>query len=370
MRTTSAWPLAAVWALLIAYASLYPFGEWRDQGLMPWSFLAAPWPRYWTAFDVVTNVLGYLPMGFLIAAAVVRGWGSRAPVAWGLGLGTGLSFVLECTQAYLPARVPSQLDWIANAAGAWLGAAAASLAHRVGAFGAWDRWRQRWLAAGAHGALVLLALWPVALLFPVAVTFGTGQVAERLEALLATWLADTPFLDWLPMRAVERQPLSASMEIWCVALGALVPMLLAYGIVQSRRRRVLLTLLLLAVGIGMSMLSASLTWGPQHGLDAFDNAARRGCLLALILALPCVFFGVRLCAAMGLVVAVTQLSMLNQAPEGAYFAITLQTWEQGRFIRFHGLAQWIGWLWPFACIAYWLRQLAAAGPSVARGRRA
>jgi hypothetical protein len=51
------------------------------------------------------------------------------------------------------------------------------------------------------------------------------------------------------------------------------------------------------------------------------------------------------------------LSLLNQAPEGAYFAQTLQAWEQGRFIRFHGLAQWLGWLWPFATLVYVLMRI-------------
>jgi hypothetical protein len=59
-----------------------------------------------------------------------------------------------------------------------------------------------------------------------------------------------------------------------------------------------------------------------------------------------------LCAALLLVALVLHLSLLNQAPESAYFAQTLQAWEQGRFIRFHGLAQWLGWLWPFAVLAY------------------
>ena len=31
---------------------------------------------------------------------------------------------------------------------------------------------------------------------------------------------------------------------------------------------------------------------------------------------------------------------------------TLQAWEQGRFIRFNGLAQWLGWLWPYAVLVY------------------
>jgi hypothetical protein len=67
----------------------------------------------------------------------------------------------------------------------------------------------------------------------------------------------------------------------------------------------------------------------------------------------------RLCAALLLVGLVLQLSLLNQAPESAYFAQTLATWEQGRFIRFHGLAQWIGWLWPYAALVYLLARVAA-----------
>jgi hypothetical protein len=36
---------------------------------------------------------------------------------------------------------------------------------------------------------------------------------------------------------------------------------------------------------------------------------------------------------------------------------SLQAWEQGRFVRFHGLAQWIGWLWPYAAIGWLLARL-------------
>ncbi len=58
-----------------------------------------------------------------------------------------------------------------------------------------------------------------------------------------------------------------------------------------------------------------------------------------------------------LLVLVWHLNLLNQAPTSAYFAQTLQTWEQGRFIRFHGLAQWLGWLWPYVAGAYLLQRL-------------
>jgi hypothetical protein len=57
-QPTSAWPLALATACVVVYASLYPFANWRDQNLLPWVFLSAPLPRYWTWFDVWTNLLG------------------------------------------------------------------------------------------------------------------------------------------------------------------------------------------------------------------------------------------------------------------------------------------------------------------------
>jgi hypothetical protein len=40
----------------------------------------------------------------------------------------------------------------------------------------------------------------------------------------------------------------------------------------------------------------------------------------------------------------------------------LQTWEQGRFIRFHGVVQWLGWLWPYAALLYVLVRLSGREP--------
>ena len=71
------------------------------------------------------------------------------------------------------------------------------------------------------------------------------------------------------------------------------------------------------------------------------------------------FNGLRLGAQRGrdLVALGLYISVLNQAPESPYFAQTLQHWEQGRFIRFHGLAHWLGWLWPYGALVYLLAQL-------------
>ena len=70
-------------------------------------------------------------------------------------------------------------------------------------------------------------------------------------------------------------------------------------------------------------------------------------------------------AAVTLLGLAVQLTLLNQAPADPYFAQTLQTWEQGQFIRFHGVVQWLGWLWPYAALLYVLMRLSGrdTGPT-------
>ncbi|MNW01762.1 hypothetical protein D3C71_1974460 [compost metagenome] len=80
--------------------------------------------------------------------------------------------------------------------------------------------------------------------------------------------------------------------------------------------------------------------------------ARIGVWGALALALLMLALPRRTCGALLLLVLTWHLALLNQAPTSAYFAQTLQIWEQGRFIRFYGLGQWLGWLWPYATLLY------------------
>ena len=176
MHKTSAWPLALVYAALIVYASLYPFGDFRDQGIAPLAFMAAPLPRYWTGFDVASNVLGYMPMGFLLALAFLRSGRPRLPVLWATVGVAALSLLMETLQGFLPMRVPSNVDFALNVLGGLLGALVAQLLQTFGVIDRWSQFRGRWFVADARGALALLVLWPVALLFPAAVPMGLGQV--------------------------------------------------------------------------------------------------------------------------------------------------------------------------------------------------
>lgn len=354
---TVAWPLAQVYAALIVFASLFPFAGWRAQGIAPEVFLLARLPPpYWTRFDIAINVVGYAPLGFLLALALLRtGW-PRSAMPLGAAGATLLSLLMEFLQIYLPQRVPSNLDLLLNASGALLGALLATLLERLGAIDRWGRFRARWFVPEAHGALVLLALWPWALLFPAAEPFGLGQVLERLEAALAQLLEDSAFLHWLPQRLEPLQALSPAAELLCVALGLLVPCLLAYGIIPHTGRRAVLALSGAAIGVSVTALSAALSYGPAHAWEWLNTPVVAGIWVGLALAAILIWLPRRACAVALMLVLTLHLSLLNNAPTSAYFAQTLQAWEQGRFIRFFGLGQWLGWLWPYATLVYVLLQ--------------
>lgn len=356
-HTTIAWPLTLAYLALVIYASLYPFTNWRDQGVAFWAFLFQPWPRYWTLFDVLINILGYAPLGFLGALTALRtGRGKQA--LWLVTLLILLlSFCMESTQSYLLARVASNVDFALNVLGGLAGALCAWALEKLGAIDHWSHFKHTWFVPDAQGAMVLLALWPLALVFPAAVPLGLGQVLERLEAALGGALAGTPFLEWLPMRMVELQPLLPGAEMLCVMLGALVPTLLGYSVIELKLKRAWFLAAISATGIAVSALSAGLTYGPEHALAWLTRPVELGLLAALMLAVALVALPRRVCSVVLLLALVLQLFLLNLAPANPYFAQTLLTWEQGRFIRFHGVVQWLGWLWPFVTVLYVMQRL-------------
>ncbi len=363
MQKTAAWPLACIYAALIIYASLYPFEGWRSQGVDWTAFLWAPWPRYWTGFDVLSNVLGYAPIGFIVALALRRSAIHSPAVPLALLMSSMLSLGMESLQLFLPARVPSNVDWGLNTFGALIGASSAWTLERFGFLDRWSRFRANWFWPDAKGSLVLLALWPVALLFPAPVPLGLGQVLERAEDALALSLQDTPWLDWLPVREVELQPLLPVYEALCVTLGLLMPCFLAFSLIRHLHQKCIAWILILGLGVGVTGLSAALTYGPLHAWDWINAPVQLALVMAAMVSIPLMWMKEKTLQVLALVGLVLQLTMLNNASASAYFSLTLHNWEQGQFIRFHGLIQWLGWLWPFVLVAYLMIRLSSPMPT-------
>jgi VanZ family protein len=362
---SSASLLTALYVLLVLYASLYPFSAWRDQGLWAFEFLTASWPHYWSQFDTAANFAGYIPLGFLATLALLRTSLRPWPVLWVTLAASALSLTMEALQTYLPQRVPALSDWLLNSGGALMGAWLARTLEALGVIDHWSRFRRRWFTRDARMPLVLLLTWPMALLFPPAVPLGLGQIFERVEATIEAALAHTPFLVWLPVRGTDLAALAPLGELVCVALGMLVPCLLGYAHIQGGSRRAIFFVAACAIAVMASSLSAALSYGPEFAWSWVSPPVWYGLWVGAALALACMGLRRRTCLAVLLVALVWQLSLVNMVPSTPYFAQTLQSWEQGRFIRFHGLAQWLGWLWPYVVLALALVKLSRRGDTAA-----
>ena len=163
-----------------------------------------------------------------------------------------------------------------NTLGAWVGAVLTMLLEKMGAIDRWSQFRKRWFAPQSRGGLVLLATWPLALLFPATVPFGLGQVFARVQGAAFDWLVDTPFADWVPAPYELTQPLIPLAEMVCVTLGLLIPCLLGFCIIRQGLRRVVFVWVALAAGLGVT---ASRLWKRRRARTQMQHRplpSRRG----------------------------------------------------------------------------------------------
>lgn len=364
---SSAVPLAVLFAGLVVYASLYPFTGWfwpAGAGLR--ELLVLTIPRWRIPSDMWFNFLGYLPLGALVYGAGVRSGGRALPV-WlaTVAAGTLLSYLMELTQQFLPRRYPSGLDLLLNASGTFVGATLAAVLQGLRVVDRWQAVRDRWFDSqqGSGSALALMVVWPVGLLFPAPMPLGLGPSWERLEAALVELLDGVSWAQgWVD--AMVEQPtvftrLGPVQEGLGVVLGLLGPCLVAFSVTRPGWRRGVMALGAAALGLATTTLSAALNFGPSHALTWLTPAVVPAFVVGLLAAAACMRLNQRFTAALGIALLSAQVMLVAQAPADPYFADSLQAWEQGRFIRFHGLAQWVGWIWPLAAIGCLLARVAS-----------
>lgn len=156
--------LAAAYAALLVYGTLFPLTGWRvpPEGIR--ALLAEPMLVPFSRTDILFNVLIYLPLGLLAVRLTPARWGPWRRVASALAAGLALSLVLECVQAFLPGRTSSARDLALNGLGGLAGAWA-------GVWAGWGRWAPHRLAERLRtwrarrvpeGAAASLGLWAVA----------------------------------------------------------------------------------------------------------------------------------------------------------------------------------------------------------------
>lgn len=379
---STAWPLTWASVALIAYATLHPLTGWHwpVPGLFTW---VLPKQSFELPSDLMANLLGYMPLGLVLCIALLRsGWGALSASLATLVLGSALSYGLELTQFALPGRVPSISDWALNSLGVAWGVLAAITAYALGLVDWWHRWRERLFIPQAGFGLALLWLWPLGLLFPPPLPLGEGQLWPVLRLLFVDWTADTPWQGWfLP----EGDPLSLfsgpgwpgpapaslspeALAAWwpwqnalTVALGLLAPMAVACAVTRSRALRLILLAGAVVVAVGGTAVSTAMNYGPNHAFTWLGMPTLVGLLVGALCGALLLDRTRTTAAAAGVVVLLGLVWMIHQVPPDPYYAQTLLLWEQGRFIRFHGLSRWFGLLWPYAALVWLLARVFARG---------
>jgi VanZ family protein len=331
--------LAAAWTALVVYASLYPFAGWHDTGADPLAFLLAAWPRYFTGFDLATNVAAYVPLGFFACVALRRQLSATPAVVIATLGGMFLSGSLEFLQNYLPSRVASNLDIACNGGGALIGALAAAY---WGGFmlehGRLVRLSERLLAArrGVDSGLILLGLWLVSQLDPAVIAFGTGDLRHLLELPAAQ-----PFA-------------AASFRNFEAALGTtgLLAALMVASLIAAPRQRRLLPLLLLAALLFLKILVFALLWGPAAAFDWATPGTLGGLGIGTLLWFGASYLVVPLQRALAALSLLLATAIINLGPSNPYLEHALQIWNPGHFLNFHGLTEFAAALWPFLALPW------------------
>lgn len=342
----------AVWVLLIAYASLYPFFPLR----FPASDALAAYftkPRYVIAFDVTLNIVAYIPLGML--ATLYFAGAERARVgamARAVAFGAALSFAMETCQLFIPGRVASVYDVMANAAGTLLGALPFADPFYSVVTRPLGRWREEVLVDGAWGdaGVVLVALWLIAQLNPALPFFGAGNIAAIGEAV----------------------PEASPLEWSAVALGICGFGLFISAVLRGDQGSLRVTLVLLSVALWLKFLGASFLLQPHFSGEWVTSGRFLGLAAGLLALLPLRRLprSGRAYVAILAILAGALLSKIFGAYSPLDELLRLFRWPYGQLANFTTLTRFLHELWPFAAltflIALFLRDRRMARAIIAR----
>jgi VanZ family protein len=338
--------LAVLYGIAIAFASLQPFSPWipPDPATPFWPL--APWPLRFTRYDVIANVVAYVPFGIFMAL-----WPRRAPplarASLALACGLVLSFALETLQMFTPPRDASLVDLASNGAGALLGGiAGASLVRADRMRNALSSLRRNAFLPGKIGdfGLALLALWLVAQVNPGIPLFAVTFDVEHAVSGAAPAARDAALV------LIE----AAESAFQLLGVGLFLALLL-------RERRYIGGAVLLLVGTALVAKSAAamLMLKPSVWETWLKSGVFIGMTAGLLVLLVVVFLPrpVQIASCAIALLASLLLPVFGVDLPSPRAPLTLFNWRYGHLLNFSGLTQSVLLAWPLLAAA-WLFVLA------------
>ena len=334
--------LALAYLLVIVYASLQPLRGWRLPAEDVYGFLTAPLPHYITSSDVLINVSAYVPLGFMLTLGLRIALPPVAAVAMGLIFAIALSIGMECIQMFLPARIASNVDVLANSAGALIGALAAPLflpAHLIGA--RLGVLRDRLFLPGAliDSGIVVAVLWVVTHLNPRTQVFGTGLLRATFD------LPDTIF---------HTPSLLLSAEATVVFFNLLGVGLLLSTLLHAQSRCGWVIGSVIVAAIACKMLINVFLAKPLGAWAWLTPGAMLGLLLGAMLLAVLLGLGRKARLALAMLCLLLAMAAINLAPDNPYFSLPpqLTSGRASHLLSFSGILRALSELWPLIALGY------------------
>jgi VanZ family protein len=326
--------------LVIVFASLQPFAGWRAPPEAVLGYLTAPWPRYPTAGDALLNVLAYLPLGAMLFAALRPPLSPAVAFITATVIAATLSLALESVQMFLPTRIASNVDLLANGTGGLLGALAAWVfALPALAGNPFIVLRRSFIRTGALGdcGLIVIALWLLIQCHPAPLALGGGDMREALR--LAPLFEHTP-QSYLIIDA-------AVAAFATAAIGVLVTLLL-----QPGRSAVPALALTFALAFAVKSIAALTLARSAHWLQWLTPGMATGFAIGITLLASLLQFprarrtaGAALCIVAGIII-------VNTAPENPYQATPafMLSPQPTHLLNFGNIVRVLSQAWPFGAL--------------------
>jgi VanZ family protein len=338
--------MVALYGLAIVYASLQPFTPWVTPPPGTPFFLFARWPPRWTRFDVIANIVAYVPLGFFVALVPRR----RPPLgrlSVAIAAGAALSFLMESLQMFVPPRDASVIDLVSNTAGATIGGLVAiAFARSAAAKRGVMSMRDRWFVSGRIGdlGLALLAIWLAMQVNPgiplFAIVFDpSAEFGAAADALTGGAQAD------IAAALVE----GAHSAFQLLGVGLFLSLLLRERRNVGGAVLLLIGVALLAKGVAAIFLLKPAAWQHWMAPGVSTGIAAGALLLLAAISLPRP-------AQVAVATVALLLSLLTTllAPDLLFARppLSMFSWSYGHLLHFNGLTHIVLLAWPVAASVY------------------
>ena len=359
--------LLGAYLCALIYGSLYPWTGWQSLGGSSLSFLTESWPRYWTWFDLIANLLLYLPLGILAQFSLRPRRSIFVDILSCTLAASLLSMGIEAAQGYMPGRVPSLTDWLANTAGALLGSLLGAGLPRFTGLDARQIGLHHWRRNSAAGPALLLA-WVLMQINPQRLLFGSGELTGLVTGLWRS-LFDEPGSDhagksFIPESILDSLRLAADYAVMVEAAGTAFA-ILAIGMVVREvflrhAPRVLITALLLLSALAVRALSAGALYGADQAFTWLTAGAQGGLLTGVLLVAILASANRRARLLIGICALTANIVLTCGFPVDAYYESLAGRWDHREWRNLTALLRTVSIAWPFAAIGWCLFRLRPA----------